>query len=359
MRKENFERAVALRRKLHGMAEVSMKEARTGACIAEFLRENTRLEVHVENGWLYAMHREAGAKETIAFRADFDAVSGADGAAHLCGHDGHTAALCGFALELEELRCGKNVCLLFQHGEETGEGGKICAEVIDREGIDEIYGCHNLPGYPMGKVCLKSGAFACASRGLTLKMRGTSAHAAYPENGKNPMPALCELAVRMPELTQAEDYEGMVMATLIGIRCGQKAFGMAASEGEMYLTLRAHLNRDLERMERRIIDFCTEKAAGAFEFSYAHADVFPATENHDATEEKLENAVARAGLERFELCEPMRWSEDFGWYLMKCSGAYFGIGAGEDCPALHTPAYEYRDALIENTVKMFESIALL
>jgi len=358
MREENRIRAAALRRELHAMAEVSLQEKHTREHIEAFLRENTSLEIHAEDGWLWALRREDGAEKTIAFRADFDAVSTGSGAAHLCGHDGHAAALCAFALEMEGKKYGKNICLIFQHAEETGAGGKICAELIERVGISEIYGCHSLPGYPFGEICLKKGSFACASRGLILKMKGASAHAAYPENGRNPMPALCELAVRLPEFTDSGDYEAMVMATLIGIRCGERAFGMAASDGEIYLTIRAHLNKDLAALEDKILAFCREKAeAGGFEFGYEHIDAFPGTENDDTCVEKVEKAAGAADYSIFPLPEPMRWSEDFGWYLMKCPGAYFGIGAGEDYPALHTPEFEYRDELIENTVAMFEKIA--
>jgi len=353
-------KALGLRKALNALAEVSMQEARTRAYIEKFLRGNTSLEIHIEDGWLWAMHREANADKTIAFRADFDAVAtGETAAAHLCGHDGHAAALCAFALEMEGKIYGKNICLIFQHAEETGQGGAVCAELIDRIKIEEVYGCHSLPGYPFGAICLKKGSFACASRGLIIRMQGKSAHAAYPENGRNPAPALCELAVRLAEFTNAA-YDGMVMATLIGIRCGQKAFGMAASDGEIYLTLRAHLNRDLDALENRIIAFCREKAEkGGFGLAYEHIDAFPGTENDDRCTEKLEKAAQAAGYHLHTLQEPMRWSEDFGWYLMKCPGAYFGVGAGEDYPALHTPEFEYRDELIEYTVTMFEKIAEL
>ena len=360
MREENRMKAGRLRKELHSMAEVSLQEVQTRAHIEKFLRDNTSLEIHLENGWLWAMHREENACKTIAFRADFDAVSTANGARHLCGHDGHAAALCGLALEIEGKTYGKNICLIFQHAEETGEGGAACAELISRIKIDEIYGCHSLPGYPFGKICIKKGSFACASRGLIIKMQGKSAHAAYPENGRNPAPALCELAVRLDEFTDAANYDGMVMATLIGIRCGEKAFGMAASDGEIYLTIRAHLNRDLEALEAKIIAFLSEKAQkGGFGFSFEHIDAFPGTENADCCVEKVEKAAAEAGFYLHTLDEPMRWSEDFGWYLMQCPGAYFGVGAGEDYPALHTPEFKYRDELIEYTVSMFENIAAL
>ena len=53
---------------------------------------------------------------------------------------------------------------------------------------------------------------------------------------------------------------------------------------------------------------------------------------------------------------PMRWSEDFGHYLYKKKGAFFGIGAGEDYPPLHTEHYEYPDGLLQPTVDVFWKI---
>ena len=54
----------------------------------------------------------------------------------------------------------------------------------------------------------------------------------------------------------------------------------------------------------------------------------------------------------------MRWSEDFGHYLRRCPGAFFGIGAGEGCPPLHTNDYQYPDELLEPAIRAFRQILL-
>ena len=59
-----------------------------------------------------------------------------------------------------------------------------------------------------------------------------------------------------------------------------------------------------------------------------------------------------------ELQEPMRWSEDFGYYLRECGGAFFGIGDGEDYPQLHTAEYEFSDEITETAAELFYAIAL-
>ena len=63
------------------------------------------------------------------------------------------------------------------------------------------------------------------------------------------------------------------------------------------------------------------------------------------------------GIPCLEAAAPFRWSEDFGWYLKKCQGMYFGIGAGEDCPDLHTPDYEFPDEVIRNAVRCLYLLA--
>jgi|GEM_PF-6890282 len=89
MEQRIIDAARALRAKLHGLAECSGEETQTKACLMEFLRGNTSLRLEDEGQWFCAVHEEPGAAETIAFRADMDALPTICGAAHLCGHDGH------------------------------------------------------------------------------------------------------------------------------------------------------------------------------------------------------------------------------------------------------------------------------
>ena len=104
----------ALRRALHGCPERSGQEERTRAMLMEFLSEHTTLELRPCGAGFYAAHREEGGpKPPVALRADYDALAlPGGGAAHLCGHDGHAAALCGAALSVEGERLGRNVFFL-------------------------------------------------------------------------------------------------------------------------------------------------------------------------------------------------------------------------------------------------------
>lgn len=355
MNDKTLETILSLRQQLHDCAEVSGQEVRTKALLKDFLRKNTTLELHDCGQGFYAAHRENNpVKPAIALRADYDALATADGtAAHLCGHDGNAATLCGAALFLEGKTVGRSVFLLFQPAEETGAGAAPCCELFDKEQVGEIYGAHNLPGFPFGQLVTRKGTMACASRGLILHFIGKPTHAAHPENGISPAPAVGQLLCDLTDIAAPSHYEAMTLCTVIGCRMGEKAFGAAAENAEIWLTLRAMRDEDLTRLLTSITDRAKALAAQfTLGFSTEDVDVFPETRNEDSCVNKLTSLGAVL------LDEPMRWSEDFGHYLYRCPGAYFGIGSGIDYPPLHTESFVYPDALLKPTIETFEHLIL-
>lgn len=354
MEQTMLKKIVALRATLHKCAEVSGQEVVTKRTLMDFLRENTSLELYELPGGFYAAHREAGTQRGgIALRADYDALATPEGgAAHLCGHDGHAAALAGVALEIEGQTVGRDVFLLFQSAEETGAGAAGCCALFARERVGEIYGAHNLPGFPLGQVVTRAGTFACASRGVTLRFLGKPAHAAFPETGISPAPAVGRLLAELETLGAAERYRGMTFCTVIGAQMGEKAFGAAAEDAELWLTLRGEHDADIEALHDGILA-CARALAGEYGLALSEEtqDVFPATVN-DALCASRVLRVCHGAL----LHDPMRWSEDFGHYLRQCRGAFFGVGAGEDHAQIHTALYEYPDALLAPTVEAFRQL---
>lgn len=356
-----LEEIKALRAKLHETPRLSGQEADSAALLEQFLRAHTTLEIQRYDNRMICLYRGKPEEETVAFRADLDAIPGESGPYHGCGHDGHSAVLAGVALWLEAHKPEKNVVLLFQNSEETGEGAKPLRDLaLESLHIDRIYGLHNLPGFPAGMILSRSDTFACASRGFIAEVTGSQSHAAYPEQGRNPAELLSRVVLSLPELRQeaaGPEFDGLLMSTVVALEVGAENFGVSAGSGRLCLTLRSTSLEALERFESLLrARLERECAAEQMQVRFELRDAFPDTVSDSAV---LANARARwtkAGLPQQELAEPMRWSEDFGWYLKKIPGAFFGVGAGEQWPGLHTPDYQFNDAIIPSAVAAFTAL---
>lgn len=354
-------KALQLRRQLHGMPEKAFCEVQTKGTLFRFLTENTNLEVADRGSWFFACKKATHATggTAVALRADMDAVCGKDGVyGHYCGHDGHSSILAGLALWLSREDVERDVYLIFQPAEEIGQGAMQCVKLLEERNIPEIYGLHNIPGHSLGSILVRRGTFACASTGLEIRMTGTPSHAAYPEAGQNPGKPLAELFLEVEEMTRTLREKGyLVWMTLIGMEIGGDSYGVSASDGVLRLTLRAEKQAVFEQYVQDIEDRAKQRAdREGFTLQLQKIECFPATENTDAGAERVRACADKLNLPVEELQEPMRWSEDFGYYLQKAGGAFFGVGDGENYPQLHTQAYEFPDEILPTAIRMFAEL---
>ena len=152
----------------------------------------------------------------------------------------------------------------------------------------------------------------------------------------------------------------MTLATIIHLKVGEQgAYGVSPSQGGLAVTLRGARVEDLDRLEEKVRAMArdlAEEAGLSVEFSIA--DAFPDTTNPKEEVDRLRKIFADAGEEVVEMEEPIRSSEDFGWYQKKIPGVLFFLGSGKDCPELHTKTYEFPDDLLEPGVELFKEIAL-
>ncbi len=346
-----------LRLRLHNAAEPSMQETETKQMIMTFLKEHTSLKIIDCGAWFYAVYETDSSDSPIAFRADFDAVLCSDEhARHLCGHDGHSAVLCALALELEKMKPARSVYLIFQPGEETGQGGKLCAGLIKKKQIGEVYAFHNIPSYPENQILLLPGTFACASTGLEMIFQGAPAHAAYPDQGKNPAMIVAEL-IRYADMLVKNPHKGILLATVIGAEIGSSSYGVSADHAVLRFTIRGEYQEEYDwlvsALQQRAGELSTEEDIS---YKCRFIETFPSTENDAGRIEKVRHAAETAGLSTAVPAEPFRWSEDFGYYLRETHGAMFGVGAGEEWSGLHTMGYEFNDRLIPTCVSVFKGL---
>lgn len=361
-----LEKAVALRHQLHEFPELSGDEKQTKKTLMTFLKENTGLEIVDKGQWFYAKYTAKEAvKGKIAFRADMDAIkideddslpyaSKNPGAAHKCGHDGHSSALCAFAAEVDKRGADRDVCFVFQHAEETAGGAVVADDVVEEEGIEEMFGLHNYPGAPFGSVNTRPGTINLASVGLEFSFTGVSTHASTPELGRNPAKAIGEMILSIDSLAEQCGEKGILFATVIQVQLGERAFGVSAHEGKLLLTARGEYEAELDALINGLEALAKEKSAHyGLELELNYYDRFPETYNAPESVTKIKAICERDGTQWIELEEPIRTSEDFGYFLKKTKGALIWLGAGEDAAPLHSKDFDYNDGLIEKTSKLF------
>ena len=191
----------AWRRDIHAHPELLYDVHRTAASVAEKLKAFGCDEVVTgvgRTGVVGVIHgRKTGAKKSVGLRADMDALpieeatdlpykSTVPGKMHACGHDGHTAMLLGAAKYLAETRnFAGTAVVIFQPAEEGGAGARAMLRdgLLDRFGIEEVFGMHNYPGMPVGQFGIRSGPMMASTDTIAIDIEGVGGHAAWPHIG--------------------------------------------------------------------------------------------------------------------------------------------------------------------------------
>lgn len=367
MDKDLFEKAAQLRHQLHMYPDLSGEERPTLERVMAFLKENTKnIEIHDKGHYVWACYRcPEPEKDNIAFRADCDALKAVDnidkpwksrkeGIGHKCGHDGHTASLAGLCLMVDRYGADRDVFFIFQPAEENGSGAKSCLDFIEDNDIKEIYAAHGHGKYyPDGVIASRVGTIQCASMGMITEMLGSQAHAATPEDGKNPALALCRLAEYSQTVLKEDCFKSFILATIIRLDVGKEAFGMSADRGRLLLTIRGEDQAELELLRSKLEEKgrCLAEEEG-LAVSFSYLDEFPETRNHPENVEKVKKAVELCGYRYYDVPQPRRGSEDMGHFLHATKGAHYYCSFGPDYPAIHTETFDFDDRGIERIVNV-------
>jgi amidohydrolase len=362
---------VALRHALHRAPELSGAEAATAAKIAAALPAPDALVTGLGGHGVAAVYAGAAPGPTVMLRAELDALpipeltglphaSRVPGHGHLCGHDGHATILVGVARRLAARRPAQGrVVLMFQPAEETGAGA--AAVLADPRFAplrpDLAFAIHNWPGLPLGVAEVPEGPANCASCGLVVALTGRTAHAAEPERGLSPAPALARLVPALSGLGAGGALvPGFRLATVTHLRMGAPAFGVAPAEAEVWVTLRALDDAGLEEMLAAAERLArAEATAAGLTLRLARHDHFAACANAPEATWPLRRALVRAGFTVREGA-PMRPSEDFGRFRAVAPTAMAFVGAGRDVAPLHAGGYDFPDALIGPAVGMWAAL---
>lgn len=372
--KKILQEAVKLRKKLHQHPELSCNEKNTSELILSFLKKYKPDKIISSiGGYGIAAIYDSGKKGlTTMFRCELDALpiteknkfkhkSLNEGLSHKCGHDGHMAIVSTLAMLLHKNRPVKGkVILLYQASEENGLGALNILNDKKFKLIepDYIFSLHNLPGFKKNQVIMRDNIFSSASRGMTIRLKGETSHAAHPENARTPSLAMAQIIQSLVSVpTQKINYQNASLITIIHANMGEVSFGTTPAYAEIRATLRSSKNEDIKLLAEK----ATELVKGIsntynLECKIEWSDNYPASVNYSNANKLIKSACKRNKIKSQLLENPMPWSEDFANFLLKYKGAIFGLGAGINTPQLHNSKYDFPDTIIETGALVYSYI---
>jgi amidohydrolase len=358
----------AWRRDIHQHPELMYDVHRTAAFVADRLREFGCDDVVTGLGRTGVVGVIKGRKpagngdvKVIGLRADMDALpieeatdlpyaSKTPGKMHACGHDGHTAMLLGAARYLAETRnFAGDAVVIFQPAEEGGAGAAAMIKdgLMERFGIEQVYGMHNGPGVPVGSFAIRTGPIMAATDAIDIRIEGLGGHAARPHKCIDTVLAGAQLITSLQSIvSRTVDPLDSAVISICEFHAGN-ARNVIPQVAELKGTVRTLTPETRELVEKRVREVVAgvaQTTGTKIELTYERG--YPVTVNH-ASQTAFATRVAKevAGDANVHDVPPMMGAEDFAYMLEARPGAFIFCGNGNTA-GLHHPAYNFNDEAI-------------
>lgn len=355
----------AWRRDIHENPELQFDVHRTAGIVAAKLKEfgcDEVVEGIGKTGVVGVIRGKGKGGKVIGLRADMDALpieeasgvphaSKTPGKMHACGHDGHTAMLMGAAKYLAETRnFDGTAVVIFQPAEEGGGGGRemVNEGMMERFGIEEVYGMHNMPGTPLGSFAIRPGPLMAAADLFEIDVTGKGGHAAMPHKAVDTTLVAAEIVVALQSIASRnlDPVESLVIS-VTSFQTETTAYNVIPDAVKLKGTVRTYTKEVQDLAETRMGEIA-ENVAKAFgataKLNFMRN--YPATVNAEGPAQKAGDVAARiVGEDRVNRMTPPVMGEDFSFMLNARPGAFIFIGNG-DTPNVHHPEYDFNDEAI-------------
>ena len=354
------------RHDIHAHPELLFDVHRTAATVADKLKAFGCDEVVPgigRTGVVGVIRGKRGQGEkVIGLRADMDALpieeatgvpykSTVPGKMHACGHDGHTAMLLGAAKYLAETRnFSGTAVLVFQPAEEGGGGGREMVKdgLMERFGVQEVYGMHNYPGLPIGQFGIRTGPLMASADTVSIEIEGVGGHAARPQLSVDTVLVGAQIINQIQSIV-ARNVDPL-KAAVISICVFQAGTidNVIPQTAHLRGTARALAPDVRDLLEKRLHEVVegTARLYGA-KAKLTYRRGYPVLKNHEQqTSFAASIASEIVGADRVDTdFPPVMGAEDFSYMLEARAGAFIFVGNG-DSAGLHHPAYNFNDDVI-------------
>ena len=377
----------AWRRDFHQYPELSNREQRTAAKVAEHLRKlGLKPQTGIAHHGVVAIIEGGRPGPKIALRADMDALpvteqvdlpfaskvttefnGQATGVMHACGHDAHTAILLGVADALVAMKAQLpgQVMLIFQPAEEgpppPEEGG---APLMLKEGLfkdfkpEAVFGLHVFSTLPAGMIGYRKGPFMAASDFFSVQVTGRQTHGSRPWGGIDPIVASASVIDNLQSVvSRRTDIAALPAVLTIGSIHGGIRNNIIPDDVKMLGTLRTFDDGQRRRIVddmRNVIESVAHAHGAKGKLEIGEAPANPVTYNDPAlTTRALPSLQAVAGADKVVEMPLITGAEDFSWYAKEVPSLFFFVGAtapGIDpltAPSNHSPLFNLDESALD------------
>ena len=370
---------IALRRDLHAHPEIAFEEVRTAGVVAERLRAlGLTPRTGLGTTGVVAVLDGDRPGRTVLARADMDALPMPDakdvayrstvaGAAHACGHDGHTAVLLAVARILSERQhdLRGRVVFVFQPAEEIVRGAEamLADGALDDLDPDTAVGLHLSSMYPTGTVSLRAGPAMAATDTFRLVLHGRGGHAAKPDETIDPVVMAAHVITALQPLVSREtDPVDQAVISITSVH-GGTAFNVIPASVELKGTLRTFEPTTREHLRQRILavsEAIVTGQRGRLEVEWREGS--PAVVNDETATERVRRvAESVVGSEHVVTGERIMGGDDMALWLQRAPGCYWFVGArGSAASAYphHHPSFDVDETALPIAVELFTKVIL-
>ncbi|HIA28561.1 MAG TPA: amidohydrolase [Planctomycetes bacterium] len=368
---------IALQRDIHQHPEIGFDTVRTAALAAEAMR-SAGIDVREGIGKTGVVGdiEVPGATRRIALRADMDALpmdedsnlphkSSIPGAAHMCGHDAHTAMLTGAARALASVRdrlpC--SVRFIFQPNEEAIPGGAT-AMIADGclEGVDRIFGMHVWPVFDTGHIGILEGPVMAQPDVFRIVIGGVGGHAAAPHVVIDPIVCAAQVVSAAQSIVSRNiDPQEACVLSFTQFH-GGTADNVISEKVELRGTIRSFVPEVGATACQRLEEIATSVAKGhGCTAEVEFTEGYPVTFNDPeacAEARRTISAVTPITDEAF----PVLGGEDFAYYGQVIPAAFLFLGNRDASKGIvhycHHPRFQVDDAAMPIGVRSWVALAL-
>lgn len=368
---------INLRRHFHSYPEPSLKEFNTSKKIQdELIKLNIPYVVAANTGIIATIKGKCDGK-TIALRADIDALeiceqtcvsykSKNNGYMHACGHDAHAASLLGAAHILKELQNDINgtVRLIFQPGEESGNGSKLMIDNGALENVDEIFGIHVISDIECGKISVEAGPVMASADYFKLIVNGKGGHGAKPAQAIDALVTASAIVINLQSLISREIDTLEPAVVSVGTFYSGTSYNIIASQAILEGTTRC-FNNDIRKKIHEAIERIASHTANAYRatVSLDYRFSVPPVINNTAS-----SALAKISIGKFLSNDAiinagkLLIAEDFSEYLNLVPGAFAFVGARNEkkdaCYAHHNDKFNIDEDCLQTASALYAQYAL-